>query len=71
MEEEGKIENGKKQIVEGAHLVVAGEEAEGATVGDAENTLDGFGGGGDEFWLARVGHGRREIEEGLLSVLEV
>ena len=44
MKEQGKIEDGKEQIVEGAHLVVAGEQAEGAAASDAENTLDGCGG---------------------------
>ncbi len=71
MEKKREIEDRKKQVVKGAHLVVAREEAEGATAGDAENTLDGFGGGLDEIGLARVGHGRREIKEGLLTVLEV
>ena len=71
MEEKRKIEDGKKQVVEGAHLVVTGEEAESATASDAKNTLDGGGGRGDEFRVARVGHGGREIKEGLLTVLEV
>ena len=71
MEEKREIEDRKKQVVKGAHLVVAGEEAEGTTARDAENTFDGCGGRGDEFGVARVGHGWREIKQCLLTVLEV
>jgi len=71
VEEKREIEDRKKQVVKGAHLVVAGEEAEGTTARDAENTFDGCGGRGDEFGVARVGHGWREIKQCLLTVLEV
>ena len=71
MKEQGKIEDGKKHIVERAHLVVAGEKAERSTASYAQDTLDGFGSGFDEFGIARVGHGGREIKEGLLAILEV
>ncbi len=71
MKEERKVENGQEQVVQSTHMVVAGEETESTAVSDAQNTLDGFGGGINKFGFARVGHGRREIEEGLLTVLEV
>ena len=57
--------------MERAHLVVAGEKAERSAVSDAQNTLDGFCGGLDEFGFARVGHGGRQIKESLLTVLKV
>ncbi len=71
VKEQRKVEDGKKKVVEGAHLVVAGEKAKGAAASDAEDTLDGFGRGWDEFGIARVGHVGREIEQRLLAVLEV
>ena len=54
-----------------AHLGVAGEEAEGAAAGDLEDAADPLGGLGEEVGLARVGHAWREVEEGLLGVVEV
>jgi hypothetical protein len=71
VEKDGEIEDGKEKVVEGAHLGVRGEEAEGAAAGNAEDALDGDGGGGDEVRVARVGHGWREIEEGLLAIAEM
>jgi hypothetical protein len=71
MEEKREIEDGKKALVEGAHLGVAGEEAEGAAAGDAENALDGCGGGDDEVGFARIRHGGWEVEESLLAIAEV
>ena len=71
VEEKRKIEDGKKALVEGAHLGVAGEEAEGAAAGDSQDTLDGGSGRGDEVRIARIRHGGWEIEECLLAIAEV
>jgi len=71
VEQEREIEDGEKALVEGAHLGVAGEKAEGAAAGDAEDTLDGRGCGGNEVRVARVRHGGREIKESLPVVTEV
>jgi len=49
------IENRKEALVEGAHLRVAGEEAEGAAARDAQNALDGDGRGFLEFWARGSG----------------
>ncbi len=67
----GKSRTGSEALVEGAHLAVAGEEAEGAAAGDGENALDAAGGGLGEFGIAGVGHVGRQIEEGLLAVAKV
>ena len=71
VKEEGEIEDGQEALIEGAHLGVTGEKAERAAAGDAENALDGCGRGGDKVGFAGVRHGGREIEESLLTVLEV
>ena len=54
-----------------AHLRVAGEEAEGAALGDLEDAADALGGLLLEVGLARVGHVWREVEQRLLRVVEV
>jgi len=54
-----------------AHLRVAGEEAEGAALGDFEDAADALCGFFGEVGLARIGHVGRQVEEGLLLVVEV
>ena len=71
VEEERVGELGEEALVDVAHLRVAGEEAEGAALGDLEDAADALGGFVGEVGLARVGHVGREIEEGLLFVVEV
>src|SRR5208283_2630776 len=71
VEKDGETEDGREALVQGAHLRVAGEEAECAAAGDGENALDQARGGLDKFGVAGVGHIGREIEEGLLVVAEV
>ena len=71
VEKEREVEDGEEALVEGAHLDVAGEKAEGAAAGDAQDALNGDGGRGYEVRVARVGHGRREIKESLPVVTEV
>jgi hypothetical protein len=53
------------------HLLVAGEEAEGSAFGDLKHSANALGGFVLEVGLARVGHIRRQVEEGLLFVVEV
>ena len=71
VEEKREIEDREKALVEGAHLAIAGEEAEGAAAGDTQDALNGSGGSDDEFRIARIGHGGWEIEESLLAIAEV
>ena len=71
VEEQGVGEFGEEAVVDLAHLFVAGEEAEGSAVGDLEDAADAFGGFELEVGLARVGHVGRQVEEGLLFVVEV
>ena len=71
VEKDGKIEDGQQALVEGAHLAVAGEEAEGAAAGDGEDAVDAVGGGFGKVGIAGVGHVGRQIEQGLLAVAEV
>ena len=71
VEKDGEVEDGQQALVEGAHLRVAGEEAEGAAAGDAEDAPNAVGGGLGKFGIAGVGHVGRQIEQGLLAVAEV
>jgi hypothetical protein len=71
VEEEWVGELGEETLVGVAHLGVAGEEAEGAAFGDLEDAADALGGLLGEVGLAGVGHVGREVEEGLLFVIEV
>jgi len=71
MEKDGEIEDGQEPVVENAHLAVAGEETEGAAARDFEDTLNAASSGLGELRITRIGHLRREIEEGLLAVTKV
>jgi len=57
--------------VHGAHLGVAGEEAEGAAVGDLQHAAGAFGGLREVVGIARVGHSGRQIEQRLARIVEV
>ncbi len=54
-----------------AHLLVAGEEAEGTAFGYFEDAADAFGGFGLKVGFAGVGHVGWEVEESLLLIVEV
>ena len=71
VEEEGVGELGEEAVVDLAHLLVAGEEAEGAAFGDLQDAADAFGGAELEVGLAGIGHVGGQVEEGLLGVVEV
>ena len=58
-------------LVRGAHLGVAGEQAEGAAVGDLQHAASAFRGLEEVFRIARVGHSRRQIEQRLSRKVEV
>ena len=58
-------------LVDGTHLGVGGEEAEGAAFSDLEHAADALRGLGEEVGLAGVGHGRWKIEQRLLLIVEV
>ena len=71
VEKERVGEFGEEAVVDFAHLLVAGEEAEGAAFGDFEDAADAFGGFELEVGLAGVGHVGGQVEEGLLGVVKV
>jgi len=61
----------EQAIMDVIHLRVAGEEAEGTALGDIEDAPDLFRGGPSECRRARIRHVWRNIEYGLLAVIEV
>ena len=71
MEEQRVRQLGEQALVGVAHLRVAGEEAEGAALGDLKNTADALGCLFGEVGLARIGHVGREVEKRLFFVVEV
>jgi hypothetical protein len=71
LEEQWVGEFGGKALVSGAHLRIAGEQAEGAAAGDLEDAAGALGRLDEEIGFAGVGHVGRQIEQRLLRVVEV
>ena len=67
LEEQGVGELLQHALVEGAHLGVAGEEAEGAALGDFKHAAHALGGVEEEVGLAGVRHAGGQVKQGLAA----
>ena len=61
----------QQALIHVLHRAVAGEEAEGTSLGDIEHLTDAIGGARCEIRRARIRHVGRHIEQRLAPVVEV
>src|SRR5271155_1060146 len=71
LQQQGVAHFDQQALVQVVHLLIAGEEAEGAAMRDVEHAADALRSLLLKIRVARVGHIRRQIEQRLLAVAEM